>query len=79
VEAARPVRRAGRRNPPGESRTRALRSDPYTHFTATKGISVSVVEDMISRKWIDTIVSVEETSTQIQVLFTNALEREALG
>jgi transposase InsO family protein len=39
---------------------------------------VSVVEDMISRKWIDTIVSVEETSTQIQVLFTNALEREGL-
>lgn len=49
-----------------------------THFTATKGISVSVVEDMISRKWIDTIVSAEETSTQIQVLFTNALELEEL-
>jgi hypothetical protein len=49
-----------------------------THFSATKGISVSVVEDMISRKWIDTIVSAEETSTQIQVLFTNALEREGL-
>jgi transposase InsO family protein len=39
---------------------------------------VSVVEDMISRKWIDTIVSPEETSTQIQVLFTNALELEGL-
>lgn len=39
---------------------------------------MSVVEDMISRKWIDTIVSAEETSTQIQVLFTNALEREDL-
>lgn len=49
-----------------------------TQFTATKGISVSVVEDMISRKWIDTIVSAEETSTQIQVLFTNALELEEL-
>ena len=29
MKVARPVRRAGRRNPPGESRTRALRLDPY--------------------------------------------------
>lgn len=35
MEAARPVRRAGRRNPPRRKTGRALRSDPYTeHRTA---------------------------------------------
>jgi hypothetical protein len=33
---------------------------------------------MVSRKWIDTLVSVEETATQVQVLFEHALEREGL-
>ena len=49
-----------------------------THFRTTSRTSVSVIEDMVSRKWIDTIVSAEETSTQIQALFTNALELEGL-
>jgi transposase InsO family protein len=49
-----------------------------THFRRTPRTSVTAIEDMVSRKWIDTIVSSEETSTQIQVLFTNALEREGL-
>jgi hypothetical protein len=37
-----------------------------------------VVEDLVSRKWLAEIVSVEETSTQVQVVFTQALEREEL-
>jgi putative transposase len=37
-----------------------------------------VVEDLVSRKWLAEIVSVEETSTQVQVVFTEALEREGL-
>jgi hypothetical protein len=37
-----------------------------------------VVEDLVSRKWLAEIVSVEETSTQVQVVFTDALEREGL-
>jgi putative transposase len=29
---------------------------------------------MVSRKWIDTLVSVEETATQVQVIFEHALD-----
>jgi hypothetical protein len=35
-----------------------------------------VVEDLVSRKWLAEIVSAEETSTQVQVVFCDALERE---
>jgi putative transposase len=37
-----------------------------------------VVEDLVSRKWLAEIVSAEETSTQVQVVFTDALEAEGL-
>ena len=37
-----------------------------------------MVEDMVSRKWLATIVSAEETSTQVQLVFTDALEAEGL-
>jgi putative transposase len=37
-----------------------------------------LVEDLVSRKWLAEVVSVEETSTQVQVVFTEALEREGL-
>ena len=50
---------------------------PYTHFPAA-GMAVTVVEDLVSRKWIAEIVSSEETSTQIQIVFTDALEVEGL-
>ena len=33
---------------------------------------------MVSRKWIDTLVSVEETATQVRVIFEHALEIEGL-
>jgi putative transposase len=37
-----------------------------------------VVEDLVSRKWLAEIVSVEETSTQVRVVFCDALEAEGL-
>jgi putative transposase len=48
-----------------------------THFTRA-GVAATVVEDLVSRKWLAEIVSAEETSTQVQVVFTEALEREGL-
>ena len=48
-----------------------------THFTHA-GVAATVVEDLVSRKWLAEVVSAEETSTQVQVVFTQALEREGL-
>ncbi len=44
-----------------------------THFTRA-GVAASVVQDLVSRKWLATIVSGEESSTQIQLVFTDALK-----
>jgi putative transposase len=49
-----------------------------THFTHA-GVAATVIEDLVSRKWIAEIVSAEETATQVQVVFTDALEREGLA
>jgi transposase InsO family protein len=48
-----------------------------THFTAA-GMAVLIIEDLVSRKWLTEIVSVEETSTQVELAFTDALDREGL-
>ena len=48
-----------------------------THFTAA-GMAVLIIEDLVSRKWLTTVVSVEETSTQVELAFTQALEAEGL-
>jgi putative transposase len=48
-----------------------------THFTRA-GMAATVVEDLVTRKWLAEIVSAEETSTQVRVVFTDALEREGL-
>ncbi len=48
-----------------------------THFTRAK-VAVTVVEDLISRKWLAEIVSAEETSTQIEIVFTDALAAEGI-
>jgi putative transposase len=48
-----------------------------THFTRCRRVCFAVM-DMVSRKWINTLVSVEETATQVRVLFEDALEREGL-
>ena len=48
-----------------------------THFTRA-GMAVLIIEDLVSRKWITEVVSVEETSTQVEVGFTDALDAEGL-
>lgn len=48
-----------------------------THFTRAKRAVFAVV-DMVSRKWIATLVSIEETSSQVRVVFDQALEDEGL-
>jgi putative transposase len=48
-----------------------------THFTRA-GVAVVAIEDLVSRKWLTEVVSVEETSTQVQVAFTDALAAEGL-
>jgi putative transposase len=49
-----------------------------THFTRARRVAFAIV-DVVSRRWIDTLVSVEETSTQVQVLFDHALIIEGLA
>lgn len=48
-----------------------------THFPRA-GMAVLIIEDLVSRKWITEVVSSEETSTQVEVGFTAALEAEGL-
>lgn len=48
-----------------------------THFPAA-GMAVLIIEDLVSRKWLTEVVSVEETSTQVELAFTAALEAEGL-
>jgi transposase InsO family protein len=48
-----------------------------THFPAA-GMAVLIIEDLVSRKWLTEIVSAEETSTQVELAFTAALEAEGL-
>ena len=48
-----------------------------THFTRARRVCFAIV-DLVSRKWIDTLVSVEETATQVTVLFEHALQLEGL-
>ncbi len=48
-----------------------------THFPRAN-MAVLIIEDLVSRKWITEIVSVEETSTQVELAFTAELEAEGL-
>ena len=47
------------------------------HFGAAARAAFAIV-DVVSRRWIDTLVSVEETSTQVPILFNSALAAEGL-
>ncbi len=49
-----------------------------THFPRSR-MAVTVVEDLVSRKWLAHHVSAEETSTQIEIASTAALEAEGLN
>jgi len=46
-----------------------------THFPAA-GMAAPIIEDLVSRKWLTEVVSAEETSTQVEVAFTQALQAE---
>ena len=48
----------------------------FTHFTRAKRCAVAIIE--VSRKWITTVVSVEESSIQVEVAFIDAPEAEDL-
>jgi putative transposase len=44
----------------------------FTHFKGVKGAAIAVI-DVVSRYWLSTVVSAEESSTQVEVAFTRAL------
>ena len=50
----------------------------FTHFPRAKAAAVAVM-DVVSRRWLSTLVSVEESSTQVEVAFTDALRAEGLA
>ena len=56
----------------------APRPDPYTHFKRCPKTAVITIMDLVTRKWICEVVSAEETGTQVQVAFCDALELEGL-
>lgn len=45
----------------------------FTHFTGLPRWSAVAVLDVVSRFWLATVVSAEESSTQVEVAFTRAL------
>jgi hypothetical protein len=49
----------------------------FTHWTRAGVASIAIL-DMVSRKWLTTLTSTEESSTQVEVAFTAALEAEGL-
>jgi hypothetical protein len=49
----------------------------FTLWTPAGVASIAIL-DMVSRRWLATFTSAEETSTQIEVAFTAALESEGL-
>jgi putative transposase len=48
-----------------------------THFPRAK-MAVIAVMDLVTRKWLTEIASAEETSTQVELVFTAALDAEGL-
>ena len=49
----------------------------FTHFPRAGCVAIAVL-DLVSRKWLRTLVSVEETSEQVIAVYTLALEDEGL-
>jgi putative transposase len=50
----------------------------FTHFTRARRVAVAVM-DVVSRRWLSTLVSAEETSSQIEAAFLAALDEEQLA
>jgi transposase InsO family protein len=49
----------------------------FSHFTRAGRVAFAVM-DVVSRKWLRTLVTTEESATQVEVLFTAALGDEGL-
>jgi transposase InsO family protein len=49
----------------------------FTHFTRARRAALAII-DVVSRKWIHTLVCAEESSVQVEVGFTAALSVEVL-
>jgi putative transposase len=49
-----------------------------THFAGCQRVAVITIMDLVTRKWICELVSGEQTSTQVQAAFCDALELEGL-
>ena len=58
-------------------RPRQIWGYDVTHFGRAKRAVIAII-DLVSRKWIDHLVTVEETSTEVAAVFTRALDRERL-
>lgn len=50
---------------------------PLPHFTAAGRVAYAVL-DVVSRKSLRTLATVEEPATQVEVLFTGALDDDSL-
>lgn len=51
----------------------------FTHFTGLRGWAAIAVVDVISKYWLATVFSAEETSTQVETAFIAALESDGKG
>ena len=49
----------------------------FTHFTRASRAAIAIL-DMVSRKWLTTLLAAEESSTQVEVAFTAALDAEGM-
>jgi putative transposase len=49
----------------------------FSHFTAARRAALAII-DVVSRKWLHTLVCAEESSVQVEVAFTAALGAEDL-
>src|SRR5674536_345326 len=49
----------------------------FTHFSRARRAAIAIL-DMVSRKWLTTLVSAEESSVQVEVAFLAALDAEDL-
>lgn len=49
----------------------------FTHFTRARRCVIAIL-DLVSRKWLATLVSAEESSTQVEACFLDALDAERL-
>jgi putative transposase len=63
--------------PTSRKADRAPRSDPYTHFSRARQAAVAIL-DIVSRKWLATVVAGEESSLQVELAFIAALHAEGL-